>query len=303
MKRYQKILAVMTMQESDATVLRWAALIATLAKSTKVHCLLSWQSTDVPEPISRNHPWLLEPGEPARQEYASKLAAAELKLPLTCTTAIDVRAGNPLSDALNEATNGGYDLIVVARNPADSSLAEKLARKAPCSVLAIPPDAPAECRGILAAVDFSTYSRAAVDAAAALALATGATLTLFHVFRFDWGHQRARGMGDQLAADLRSHYIGELAKLSVELAGLGINVGTRVSPGALAAHGIANAAQEVGCDLVVIGCRGHNAIYATLLGSTAESILRHSPRPVLAVKAKGTTVGPGWIVSSPPQAD
>ena len=298
MKRFNKILAVLTLQENDASVLRWAALLATHAHSSKVHCLLSWQSADVPESIGRNHPWLLEPNEAARHIHISKMVAAELKLPLSCTTQVDVRQGNPLSDALAEAAAGEYDLILVARNPADSSLAEKLARKAPCSVLAVPPDGRAECRSILAAVDFSTYSRAAVDVAAAIALATGASLTLFHVFRFDWGHQRALGVGDQLAADLRAYYIGELARLSVELAALGVNAGTRVAPGTLPAHGIANAATEGSVDLVVIGCRGHHAIYATLLGSTAESILRHSAKPVLAVKAKGTTLGPGWFASA-----
>ncbi len=293
MKRYKKILAVLTLQESDAAVLRWAAQIATWAESATVHCLFSWQPANVPEAIARNHPWLLEPGERAMHSHVAKLAAAELKLPHLCTVALDVRQGNPLSDALVESAKGEFDVIVVARNHADSSLAEKLARKAPCSVLAIPPDVRAECRGILAAVDFSTYSRAAVDVASAFALATGAPLTLFHVYRFDWGHQRALGVSDQLAADLRAHYIGELAKLSVELAASGVNVGTRVAPGALPAHGIAHAATESGCDLVVIGCRGHSAIYATLLGSTAESILRHSPRAVLAVKAKGSA--PNWF--------
>ena len=42
-------------------------------------------------------------------------------------------------------------------------------------------------------------------------------------------------------------------------------------------------------DLVTIGCRGHDAIYATLLGSTAEEILRTCPVPVVAVKKKAST--------------
>jgi universal stress protein A len=49
---------------------------------------------------------------------------------------------------------------------------------------------------------------------------------------------------------------------------------------------IVKAADEWGADLVVIGSHGREGISRVLLGSVAESVLRHAGRPVLVVRAK-----------------
>lgn len=46
------------------------------------------------------------------------------------------------------------------------------------------------------------------------------------------------------------------------------------------------------CDWIVVGTHGRRALTRWLLGSVAEYILRHAPRPVLVVPQRGATTDP-----------
>ncbi len=63
----------------------------------------------------------------------------------------------------------------------------------------------------------------------------------------------------------------------------------RLRESALPPTAMARAVSQENHDRVTIGCRGHDAIYATLLGRTAGAILRACPVPVVAVKKKAST--------------
>ena len=77
----------------------------------------------------------------------------------------------------------------------------------------------------------------------------------------------------------RAHYEASLADLAGELATPGLQVDAQVragEPGAV----LAAAAQELGADLLLLGCRGHSRWYEFFLGSTALDAARLAPCPV-----------------------
>ncbi len=290
MQRFQRLLAALTLTEDDATVLAWTSLVARLSGARHLTCLHGWNPVEIPADLRQRYPWLLEPGEQELRERMEALVARHLAPPEGVAPALQLRRGALLGEILRHAEEEQTDLIVVARGPGHAALAEKLARKAPCSVLAVPAGAPARCERVLGAADFSPFSASALDVAAAFARAAGGSLTLLHAYRCAWGHHRATVPREELAADLRAHFLQELTLLSRGYATGGLDVGAMVTESALPARAIADYAAQAGSDLVAIGCRGHHAIYATLLGGTAEAILRECPRPVIAVKAKGSGV-------------
>jgi len=63
---------------------------------------------------------------------------------------------------------------------------------------------------------------------------------------------------------------------------------------------IAQVASDVGADLIVIGTTGKQGVKRLLLGSVAESLVRHAPCAVLAHRPR---VVPPWEQIEPPCAD
>ena len=52
------------------------------------------------------------------------------------------------------------------------------------------------------------------------------------------------------------------------------------------AHEIVRTAKDWPADLIVIGSHGRHGLQRALLGSVAEAVMRHSPCPVLVIRAK-----------------
>ena len=64
---------------------------------------------------------------------------------------------------------------------------------------------------------------------------------------------------------------------------VGLQASSVVRPSASASRGLCEAATERAADVVVCGSRGRGGLARTYLGSTASSLLHHSPCPVLVV--------------------
>jgi nucleotide-binding universal stress UspA family protein len=44
-------------------------------------------------------------------------------------------------------------------------------------------------------------------------------------------------------------------------------------------------AEELGADLIVMGCRGHRGVRRAIEGSISDAVIRHAPCPVLVVRS------------------
>jgi len=47
---------------------------------------------------------------------------------------------------------------------------------------------------------------------------------------------------------------------------------------------IVSTAQELNCDLIIVGTHGHSSIADVFVGSTAKWVIKHSPIPVLVIR-------------------
>jgi nucleotide-binding universal stress UspA family protein len=164
------------------------------------------------------------------------------------------------------------------------SVAEKVVRHAPCSVLvARPHGEPAPFQHLLVPLDFSESSRLALDRAGDLASRTGARVTLLHVIEVPAIYRGQPPASFVHDIDTRaSAQLDEWANLVEQKTRT--RVDRLVRTGAAAAQSLALVAEDPTIDLVVVGSHGRTGMKRILLGSVAEKLVRHAGLPVLVVR-------------------
>lgn len=143
-------------------------------------------------------------------------------------------------------------------------------------------------RRVLAPIDFSKPSRAALRYASDFATMHDSELTLLHVVEPLLSVAEI-GYPTLPVAPLPSGYKGQmkarLEKLKAEELRPGMKVDLQVRVGRPYAE-IARAAKEHNVDLIIMATHGYTGLKHVLLGSTAERVVRHAPCPVLTVRER-----------------
>ena len=142
-------------------------------------------------------------------------------------------------------------------------------------------------RRILHPTDFSPSSDAALRLAAVLAKDHDAQVVLLHVIEPPpVGSSGAVPAPPPGLPPSRAEVEQRLSALAATLPEL--RTECRVAEGP-AADAILEAAQETGCDVIVMGTHGRTGLARLLVGSVAEKVVRHAPCPVLTVKSPQAT--------------
>jgi nucleotide-binding universal stress UspA family protein len=202
------------------------------------------------------------------------------------------REGEIAEEILEEAQRIGADLIVMGTHGRtgvswliSGSVATSVLRKAQCPVLALRSRVHMHrddgVRVILHPTDFSENSRPALEVARSLARDHGARLVVLHVT------PPAILMDGTVAAEIDpSTFHAALEDLRNKLEGpdLKYPVETRLNLG-FDREEILRTAEELGCDLIVMGTHGRTGLGRVLMGSVAESVLPRAACPVIVVKA------------------
>jgi len=138
---------------------------------------------------------------------------------------------------------------------------------------------------ILVPTDFSECSAAAARLAAMLARQLGAVIDAITVV--DTAPLQ-EAYGDEAYRNERIAFIASRARTHLEefvaahLSGVSVDVHVRDGDTYVE---IDAAAKDLSCDLVVMGTHGRTGLAHLLVGSVAEKVVRHSPVPVLTVRA------------------
>jgi nucleotide-binding universal stress UspA family protein len=207
-----------------------------------------------------------------------------------------LRQGEPAEEILRAAEERDCDFIVLGTHGRSGlgrvimgSVAEAVLRRAACPVITVRSDASLQpLRTVLYATDLSESSDRAFPVARALARGHRTSLVVLHVYPPPISH------AEEVARRPPDGYIDALweALHRYEVADAGVAVTHRLAEGD-AAKEIVRAAQELKCDLLVLGTQGRTGVRRVVLGSVAENVVRRAPCPVV-------TVGPAAKDRAPP---
>lgn len=140
-------------------------------------------------------------------------------------------------------------------------------------------------RHVVAAVDFSAPSDAAVERAVELAEAFGARMTLLHVAAPDpdfVGYEVGpQGERDARARELRGEH-ATLQERAAALRARGLDARALLVEGPSVETLLAEA-ERLEADLLVMGSHGHGRLYDALVGSVSAGVIRAGRLPVLLV--------------------
>ena len=277
---FQNILCPIDFSESAAAGLRYAAAVARCQKAR----LTVLHAERFSAPVYFTQSQVTGLAEQAKQWRAgAQRSLEEFVHAAVGLEPIDAHAcisETPSVEAiLDMATRLHADLIVMGTHGRSGvnrlllgSVAERVLRNARVPLLAVRAgvsrlEIPAQ--RVLCPVDDSPEARYALDLATRTAACFGASVTVLHV-------RSPRQTGS--ISDLRS-WIPDTQR-------------TRCPMDEVIRQGdvpqeIVGAASESNCDLVVIGARHHRFLDITVLGTTTERVVRHSPCPVMAVPLEG----------------
>lgn len=141
---------------------------------------------------------------------------------------------------------------------------------------------------ILVPIDFSEYSKLALDYAIEFAKKFQSELFLIYVIE-PIVYPSDFGLGqvpiNQVDFEIQSRAEEELKKIITEKVPQNIKTNFVVKTGKPFIE-IINTATESESDLIIIASHGHTGIEQILFGSTAEKVVRKSPIPVLTLRMK-----------------
>jgi nucleotide-binding universal stress UspA family protein len=149
-----------------------------------------------------------------------------------------------------------------------------------------------ELQRILCAVDFSEFSRRALDHALSVARTYGSTVTALHVVAPAPAAAAGAYFGSEMAPPLMLPKMDfatatrELEQFVVREQVPGVKVETLVAEGSEVYREILAQADHLDASLMVIGTHGRAGFERLFLGSTAEKVLRKGRRPVMTVPPK-----------------
>ncbi len=142
---------------------------------------------------------------------------------------------------------------------------------------------------ILIPTDGSELAQKGVSHGLSLAKALGSKVSVITVTE---PYPRVYGDGWAPGPDDYKHFEEQTGKAAAELlAGvkseaerMGVSASTEHVPDSTAAPAIVEAAERLGCNLIVMSSHGRRGIARVLLGSQTSEVLAHSPVPVVVVK-------------------
>lgn len=144
---------------------------------------------------------------------------------------------------------------------------------------------------ILCPVDFSPFSKAALEEATALAAGMGSELRILHAYQnpaFVLPMSGYVGPTADMVARTRQQLGHELEAMSQDARNKGVKVETMVIEG-VPYVAIVDNAKEWSADLIVMGTHGRTGLSHALTGSVTERVVRLAPCPVLVARGESTS--------------
>jgi nucleotide-binding universal stress UspA family protein len=298
MQSFKRLLVGLDLTAMDDVLIRYAATWKDLTGTEKIYFVHVERDLYWPEEIMQDLP---SKGRPLDE---SLIATIQTKVRAVfgdqqeVETVCEVIEGSPLAQLTHWAKIKKIDLILVGKKHSlkgTGVVPHKLARTSRTSILFVPEKVPEKLRRILVPIDFSDYSREALQQALHIAAQVpGVEVLAQHVYAVPFGYYKS-GYNQtefkqrlfEIAQEQFKAFIAKIPSLEVPVEPVYTCDEEDDMPASICRKAVAE-----NTDLLIIGAKGHSALSVFLLGSVTEKLLRHYINvPVLVVKKPDEELG------------
>jgi len=296
MYKYKKILVGLDFTKKDNDLIRYAGLVSKMSAAEKIYFTHIERKLELHQSVKEAFPELNdihEDSEPSDVEKTLMKEAVQGQIDAYSDTKFEfiVKEGAVVNEIIRIVRDEDIDLVICGKERGrrrGKNYAEKVARKAPCSVLIVPEGNCPKFTKIIVPVDFSEHSVNAMDEA--VVFATSAQIPeikALHVYHIPIGYYKTGKTYENFAEIMLKNakeffheFLGKCEAKNIKVTPIFI-----LEKRTLKA--IEESAEEENADLLVLGSKGRTNASAVMLGSVAEHVIHDMGIPILAVKKKG----------------
>lgn len=298
MEPFKNILVGLDNSPFDQTLIKYASFIAGHSTAEKVQFIHIIRNVNIPAELKKEFPHLVENAIDERKKQIKKTVAAYFKPANKVQIIYQVKKGNPpmFVDLVKKLD---ADLIIIGQKSTMEGTGVttlRLARRASCNLLIVPENTEPKADKLLVPVDFSSYSKLALDQAIDFSVKTGSTAEIIcqNVYTVPAGYHYTGKSFEEFAEIMKKNAQESYVKFMKKIKTRGIKITDVYSldTNDNLASDIYDLAEETSPDFVIIGAKGRTAAAALFLGSLAEKMVNEKMKhPLLVVRFKGKNAG------------
>jgi nucleotide-binding universal stress UspA family protein len=298
MEPFKNILVGLDTSDLDETLIKYASYFVDHTSAEKIEFVNIVRNLNIPTDVKKEFPELVENALKDRKAKLEKSIEAHFKPIKKVKVIIDVKKGTA-SDLLHLALKYNTDLIIIGQKKildGTGVTTMRLARRASCNLLIVPENVTPKADKILVPIDFSNYSKLALEQTIDFAIKNGGTTEIVcqNVYVVPGGYHYTGKTFKEFSEIMKKNAEENYAKFmkKIDHRGIKITAVYSLDTNDNLASDIYDLANENDSDFVVIGAKGRTATAALFLGSLAEKMVNEKMyQPLLVVRFKGKNAG------------
>lgn len=296
MYRFREILIALDLSSTDDNLIRYGLSVANVVEAEEVIFMHVAKNTDLTEMVESGNKEIT-----LKEKYEhqiNKTINTYLAVAPNVKTITEVISGDPLTVMLQASKEQKVDLIIVGRKSVgegSGKVSRALTRRALCSVLSVPFNAKPELKRVVLPIDYSEFSKMAVEKAIAFAqVRPDIEILCLNIYTLPQGYLSSGKSEEEFAKIMQKnsekrykHFMKQF-----DLEGVNIKPHFQLDTNNFFAKIIFNIALVNDADLIIIGSRGRTTMAAAFLGSTTEKLLKQNISiPTMILKKRRNNLG------------
>lgn len=297
MEPFKHVLVGLDTSPMDALLVKYAAFVVDHSSAEKVEFVNVVKHLNIPTDVKKEFPELERAALKEREDKLRATVSEYFNPAKKVSTEISIISGQA-GELLQVANRNKSDLIIVGQKKNDTGVTTlRLARRASCNLLIVPEnDLTPAANKFMVPIDFSSYSRLALEQTIDFTVKTGGTAKIIcqNVYNVPAGYHYTGKSFDEFAEIMKQNSQKEYQKFvaNIDFKGIEVEDVYSLDTNDNLASDIYDLADEIHPDFIIIGAKGRTAAAALFLGSLAEKMVNEKMNyPLLVVRFKGKSAG------------